>query len=80
MTLIRQNNDKMSTSMRDLNVRLERTLHEALKVQASLNVPFVFRDSRCKRKNQFIHRYPDGKVYLIEQDIHTSKEVVLEQL
>jgi hypothetical protein len=66
--------------MRALNLRLEKTLHEALKVQATLNVPFVFRDSRCARKNQFIHRYPDGKIFLIQQDRRTSKEVVLKQL
>ncbi|SDZ93721.1 hypothetical protein SAMN05192529_104172 [Arachidicoccus rhizosphaerae] len=80
MTIKRQIQNKMSPAFQELNKRLEKTLHTALKIQASRNIPLVYRDKHCIRKNQFIHQYPDGKTFLIRQDRHTSKEVVIKQL
>ena len=80
MTAKSQVRNKMTPAFQQLNKRLEKILHAALKIQASHNIPLVYKDNRCTRKNQFIHQYPDGKTFLIRQDRRTSKEVIIKQL
>jgi hypothetical protein len=63
----------------ELNVQLRNTLDKELKFQASKNIPLVYRNNFCFKENQFIHEYPNGKKFLIEQDQATSKETILRE-
>jgi len=63
-----------------LNAALKKTLDKALKLMAEKNVPRVYRNELCVKKNQFIHAYPDGKRFLIEQNQTNSKETILREL
>jgi len=60
--------------------RLRSALNEAVQLTVDLQQPFVYRNSLCIESNFFIHQYPNGKKYLIEQDQETSKERVLREL
>lgn len=64
----------------ELEARLWAVLENILEQQAEKNVPQVFRNELCVKANQFIHKYPDGKMYLIEQDQTDSSETILLQL
>lgn len=67
-------------SANELDSELKATLQSILDEKAKLNLPLVYRNSLCKRRNQFVHEYPDGKKLLIEQNIKTSEEIVLREL
>ncbi|WP_315821349.1 hypothetical protein [Paraflavitalea speifideaquila] len=45
-----------------------------------MNLPLVYRNSFCKKDNQFIHEYPNGRKLLIQQNSKTSEEIVLKEL
>lgn len=45
-----------------------------------LNVPIVFRNRLCKKPNQFIYKYPNGKEYLVELNQSNSQETILREL
>lgn len=73
-------NNLSAFSGTELENQLRITLENALKKQASMNLPRVFRNKLCVKANQFIHKYPDGKMYLIEQNQTDSSETILLQL
>lgn len=64
----------------ELESRLWATLNKEMEQQAKKNIPQVFRNELCVKANQFIHKYPDGKMYLIEQDPTNSSITILLQL
>jgi hypothetical protein len=49
-------------------------LTRALQQAAAMNVPFVYRNELCIQPNHFIHKYPNGRMLLIEQDVRNSEE------
>lgn len=64
----------------EMESRMRTTLEAVLELQARKNVPRVFRNELCVKDNQFVHKYPDGKMFLIEQDQTDSSETILLQL
>ncbi|SIO51960.1 hypothetical protein [Chitinophaga niabensis] len=64
----------------NLEARLKSVLKRTLRSHASKNIPIVYKDQRCKRPNEFIHEYPDGRKFLICQSRDTSSETVLRRL
>jgi len=60
--------------------RLENVLVNALKKAKELNQPVIYRNELCIKPNLFIHKYPNGKTVLIEQDSHNSAEKIVRQL
>ncbi|WP_343303968.1 hypothetical protein AAHN97_20570 [Chitinophaga niabensis] len=63
-----------------LEARLKSVLKRTLRSHARKDIPVVYKDQRCKRPNEFIHEYPDGRTFLIRQSRNTSNETVLRQL
>ena len=45
-------------------------LSKAINNIKALNQPIVYRNELCVKPNLFIHKYPNGKSVLIEQDTH----------
>ena len=64
----------------ELYDRLKETLDKELKLMAEKNVPRVYRNELCVKPNQFIHAYPNGKKFLIEQNQINSEETILREL
>lgn len=62
------------------NYRLQAVLDQLKKVKIELNQPFVYYNELCKTRNQFIHHYPDGRKFLIEQNQQDSTEKILKTL
>ena len=60
--------------------RFREVLEKAIKLTYSMDRPLVYRDNQCVKRNQFIHRYKDGRTFLIEQDQENSEERVIEIL
>lgn len=54
--------------------KFKAVLSEATKKAAALNLPLVYRNELCVKPNMFIHKYPNGRRVLIEQDQDTSVE------
>lgn len=60
--------------------RLKAVLDKEMKLVNEMNLPVIFRNELCTQPNFFIHKYPDGRVLLIEQDVYTSEEKVIKVL
>lgn len=80
MAAKKKSNNPEGISDPELDVQLRATLELMLKEQAVKNVPRVFRNELCVKVNQFIHKYPDGTMFLIEQDQNDSSETILRKL
>jgi len=52
----------------------------ALNLQAKKNVPRVYKTNLCVTKNQFVHVYPNGRKFLIEQNPINSEETIIREL
>jgi len=59
---------------------LRSALDEVIQLAIDMEQPFVYRNSLCTERNYFIHRYPNGKKFLISQNQENSKETVLREL
>lgn len=64
----------------EMESRMRLRLEAELKQQVLKNIPRVFRNELCVKANQFIHKYPDGKMFLIEQNQTDSSVTILLQL
>ncbi|MGN7986057.1 hypothetical protein ACTJKC_01890 [Pedobacter sp. 22226] len=60
--------------------RFHTVLEQLKQLKVKLNQPFVYRNELCVERNQFIHQYPNGDIFLIEQDQQDSSEKVLRVL
>ena len=60
--------------------RFKAVLSDAFKKAAALNQPMVYRNELCVKPNLFIHKYPNGRTILIEQDSKTSSEKIVRLL
>ena len=58
----------------------KQVLENAMKDAFAKEVPMIYRNKLCVKRNQFIHFYPDGRTFLIEQDQNNSKEKILKVL
>ncbi|QEC41965.1 hypothetical protein [Pseudobacter ginsenosidimutans] len=76
----KKTNNSQAFSATEMETRLRATLEAVLELQAKRNIPLVFRNELCVKDNMFIHKYPDGKMFLIEQDQTDSSETILLQL
>ncbi|SKC97534.1 hypothetical protein SAMN05660461_0937 [Chitinophaga ginsengisegetis] len=63
-----------------LEARLRLVLKRALRSHARKDIPLVYKDPSCKRPNEFIHEYPDGRKFLIRQSLRSSTEIIVRQL
>lgn len=61
-------------SPKEKEIRLKAVLSEAIADLTDLNQPIVYRNELCVKPNLFIHKYPNGKRVLIEQDTQNSTE------
>lgn len=61
-------------SSKEKESKLKAVLSEAINKAIALNQPIVYRNELCVRPNLFIHKYPNGKSVLIEQDPDNSIE------
>ena len=61
-------------SAKEKESRFGPVLSEALQKTIALNQPMVYRNELCVKPNLFIHKYPNGRSLLIEQDTQTSIE------
>jgi ppGpp synthetase/RelA/SpoT-type nucleotidyltranferase len=80
MSANKKTNNFNALSDPELESRLWATLEKEMEQQAKKNIPQVFRNELCVKPNQFIHKYPDGKMFLIEQDQTDSSITILLQL
>ncbi len=64
---------------KDIQAQLKQVLLKTLQEQSKKNLPFVYRDKFCVKKNQFIHLYPNGRKVLIEQNSKNSMEKIIKE-
>lgn len=57
--------------------KFKAVLSKELQRDRALNLPMVYRNELCIKPNMFIHKYPDGKRILIEQDLQNSTEKII---
>jgi HEPN domain-containing protein len=67
-------------TQKERETKFKAVLNEVAKKAAALNQPIVFRNELCIKPNLFIHKYPDGRTELIEQDSQNSSEKVVKSL
>jgi len=67
-------------TQKEKEAKFKAVLNEVSKKALALNQPIVFRNELCIKPNLFIHKYPDGRTELIEQDSQNSSEKVLKLL
>ena len=60
--------------------RFKSVLFETLQKAVALNQPVVYRNELCVKPNLFIHKYPNGRSLLIEQDTQNSVEKTIKVL
>lgn len=60
--------------------RFQQVLERLKALKTTVNQPFVYRNELCIQPNQFIHQYPNGDIFLIEQNQQDSSERVLRVL
>jgi hypothetical protein len=60
--------------------RLKNVLSEAIDKASALNLPIIYRNELCVAPNLFIHKYPNGREILIEQDQKTFSEKTIKVL
>ena len=70
----------LDVSAKERESRLSVVLYSTIAAQKKLNLPMVYRNSLCKADNQFIHEYPNGKKYLIRQNLRNSEEKIIREL
>jgi len=61
-------------STKEKENKFKTVVFEAINNLTALNQPIVYRNELCVKPNLFIHKYPDGKSVLIEQDTRNSAE------
>lgn len=67
-------------SPKEKESKLQSALSEALKKAMVMNQPVVYRNELCVKPNLFIHKYPNGRRVLIEQDSYNSVEKTVQVL
>lgn len=60
--------------------RLKAVLDNEIEKVKAMNLPVIYRNELCVRPNLFIHKYPNGRTELIEQNSHTSEEKLIKFL
>ncbi len=61
-------------SAKEKENKFKAVLSDAIQKATALNLPMVYRNELCVKPNLFIHKYPNGREVLIEQDSHNSTE------
>jgi len=67
-------------SPKEKEIKLKAVLSEAITNLTYLDQPIVYRNELCVKPNLFIHKYPNGKRVLIEQDTQNSTEKTIRVL
>lgn len=57
--------------------KLKTVLAAELEKAMAMNQPIIYRNELCIRPNLFIHKYPNGRKELIEQNSHNSEEKII---
>jgi len=60
--------------------KLGSTLSNAMRKAAALNLPIIYRNELCVKPNLFVHKYPNGRKELVEQDSESFAEKTLQIL
>lgn len=60
--------------------KLRSTLSSAMRKAAALNLPIIYRNELCVKPNLFVHKYPNGRKELVEQDSESFAEKTLQIL
>lgn len=67
-------------TQKERETKFKAILNKVSKKATALNQPMVFRNELCIKPNLFIHKYPDGRTELIEQDSQNFSEKVIKSL
>lgn len=57
--------------------RLQAVLDEEMEKAKAMNLPIIYRNELCVKPNLFIHKYPNGRMELIEINIKNSEKKVI---
>jgi hypothetical protein len=60
--------------------RLKAVLAKEMERTKAMNLPVIYRNELCVKPNMFIHKYPNGRILLIEQNSITSEEKIIKVL
>jgi len=60
--------------------KLKAALEKEMEKVKAMNLPIIYRNELCVKPNLFIHKYPNGRIELIEIDYHTFEEKVIKVL
>ena len=63
-------------SAEERETRFKALLLEEVQRAKALNLPIIYRNELCVKPNMFIHKYPDGRELLIEQDSIFNKKII----
>jgi hypothetical protein len=61
-------------SKTEREIKFRSVLSSVMQKASSLNLPIIYRNELCVKPNLFIHKYPNGRTVLIEQDSKDSTE------
>jgi len=64
-------------SKKEKRNRFKAVLDDVLKRDAEMGLPTISRNKDCVRPGMFIHRYPNGKRFLIEINSQNSERKTL---
>ena len=53
---------------------LKAVLTAAIRKAKEMNQPLIYRNNLCVKPSLFIHKYPNGEEFLVEQDVNTLSE------
>jgi hypothetical protein len=60
--------------------RLKAVLEKEIEKVKAMNLPVIYRNELCVRPNLFIHKYPNGRIELIERNVNTSEKKLIKVL
>ncbi|MBS1532104.1 MAG: hypothetical protein JSU01_17515 [Bacteroidetes bacterium] len=61
-------------SAKEKENKLRAVLYKAINEASAQNLPFIYKNELCIKPSLFIHKYPNGREVLIEQDSKTFSE------
>jgi hypothetical protein len=64
-------------SKEEQNSRLKAVLDEEMEKVKAMNLPVIYRNELCVKPNLFIHKYPNGRIELVEINLENSVEKVI---
>jgi hypothetical protein len=64
-------------SKEEQDSRLKAVLDAEMEKVKAMNLPVIYRNELCVKPNLFIHKYPNGRIELVEINLENSVEKVI---